>query len=69
LPLDILLRYPRTNQVVPPAVACHLALPYVQNRFIAVDTDSQTTGMQRSNKTIRSAECEQLGLFVMTSKF
>jgi hypothetical protein len=36
---------------------------------MAVDTDNQTTGMQRNSKTIRSAKCEQLGLFVMPSEF
>jgi hypothetical protein len=36
--------------------------------IIAVDTDSWTTGMQRSSQTVRSAECEQLEMFVMTSE-
>ena len=63
-----MLRKHLRNRVALPAVACHLAVLSVQYKFIAHDTDSWTTTKQRSSKTIRSAECEQLGLFVMTSE-
>jgi NAD-dependent oxidoreductase involved in siderophore biosynthesis len=64
-----MLRTQLANPVALPAVACHLPVLSVQNIFIAADTDSRTTTMQRCSQTIHNAECKQLELFVMTSEY